>query len=69
MYFVLMGSLFFVGIVAGLFVVKIMDRNDVLYHCPRCKRRDEETVEKCRAQINKLLSESKSVSFDPYKEL
>lgn len=68
MYFVLIGSLCLVGVVAGLFVVKIMDGADVLYHCPRCKRRDEETVEKFRAQVNAISAASKSVYFDLSKE-
>lgn len=51
---------FCAGFAAGLFGGEIMDRCDVLYHCQRCKRRDEETVEKCRAQVNTLLDEASS---------
>ncbi len=58
--FGLLCIVFCAGFAAGLVGGEIMDRNDVLYHCPRCRRRDEETVEKCRAQVNTLLSEAAS---------
>jgi len=66
--FGLLCIVFCAGFAAGLVGGEIMDRNDVLYHCPRCKRRDEETVEKFRAQVNAISAASKSVYFDLSKE-
>lgn len=60
--FGLLCIVFCAGFAAGLVGGEIMDRHDVLYHCPRCKRRDEEIVEKCQAKVNALLSGPEATS-------
>ena len=56
----LFGILLGAGFVGGLVVGGLIDRNDLLYYCQRSKRRDEETVEKFREQVNALLDEASS---------